>query len=248
MEFCQLITFRLIVVVMEKLTWPQPSLVDPSMHLALLLLQAVDVRPQIRHLRLQCIHLVMVGPQRSIEGLREQIRRILLLHRISAATTEPIRHRCTASTRTPRSTRTHRRTGISAAHALRAHHLRRLTLTRIHAAGLLYERITQLRCLVAVSAVEGPGVAVKRLRAAVLVVDVGAGVVVGGGVSLTIVTGVVVVDVGLRIAARSAEALEEHAEARRRRRGGRRAEGVRWVVNGFAGAEEEVSARALGSK
>ena len=211
-----------------RLTRPQTSLIDPSVHLALLLLQPLHVCPQIRHLRLQSIDLIMVRSERSIERLREQVRRRIMPHRLATATAEPVRH-LASRTSTARTTGTHRRARIRTAHALWAHHLGRLALARIHPARLFCQRVAELRRLIAVTAVEwSRSVAVDGLCRVVLVGDVGAGVVVAGTVGFAVVARVVAVDVGLRVAARSAEALEEHSGGRSEKGGGGRRGSGRW--------------------
>jgi len=72
-----------------------------------LLLQLIDVRPQISDLVLQPVHLIHVRPQRLVESLHQQVRRrltrshFLRRHIIdvtsSAATAVAIGHRSTSS-------------------------------------------------------------------------------------------------------------------------------------------------------
>ena len=90
------------------LTWPQSTLVDPSMHIAPLRLQLIDIRPQIRDFALQRLDLVRIRPQGLVESLQQEIRRGLMLGRRRTAIVAAV----PILQATPRAARAHRRRAV----------------------------------------------------------------------------------------------------------------------------------------
>ena len=90
------------------LTWPQSTLVDPSMHIAPLRLQLIDIRPQIRDFALQRLDLIRIRPQGLVESLQQEIRRGLMLGRRRTAIVAAV----PILQATPRAARAHRRRAV----------------------------------------------------------------------------------------------------------------------------------------